>query len=157
VDVPQSLAQDVRVGETAQVQCGTIAVEGKVTRTAGALDPTTRTLRTQVDVPGDKGILAGSFVRVALLTHASTPPVRVPANALVARSGGNFVFVVGDDNAIEERKITLGRELGAEAEVVAGLVGTEKIVTNPSESLATGEKVRLADKKEPAAKPGGAK
>lgn len=153
VDVPQNLAQNVRVTDAAQVVSGAITVEGRVTRTAGALDPSTRTLRTEIEVPGDKGILAGSFVRVSLSTHAATPPVHVPANALVARSGGNIVFVVRDDNTIEEKQIMLGRELGAEAEVVAGLLGTEKIVTNPSESLATGEKVRLAEKKESAGKP----
>lgn len=153
VDVPQSLAQDIRVGEPAQVSVsassGALSVEGRVARTSGALDPSTRTLRTEVHVPGDKGILAGSFVRVALNTHSATPPVRVPANALAARAAGNFVFVVGDGNKIEEKKVTLGRELGAEVELVTGLTGTEKVVTNPPESLSAGETVRLVEKKGP--------
>jgi multidrug efflux system membrane fusion protein len=147
VDVPQSLAQNVRVGDVAQVMAGTLTVEGRIARTSGALDPGTRTLRTEVHVAGDQGVLAGSFVRVALSTHAASPPVHVPANALVARSGGNFVYVVTDDNKIEEKKVTLGRELGADVELIAGLSGTEKVVTNPSESLAAGETVRLAEKK----------
>jgi len=147
VDVPQSLAQNIKVGEAARVISGPITVEGKVTRTAGALDMNTRTLRTQIDIPGDKGILAGSFVRVSLSTHSAAPPVRVPANALMARSGGNFVYIIHDDNTLEEKNVTLGRELGAEAEVILGLTGTEKVVTNPAESLVTGEKVRLAEKK----------
>lgn len=147
VDVPQSLAQYVNVGEAAQVISGNLTVEGRVARAAGALDPATRTLRTEVQVPGDKGILAGSFVRVALLTHSTSPPVNVPANALAARSGGNVVYVIGNDSKIDERKITLGRELGAEIEVVAGLTGAEKVVTNPPESLTAGETVRLAEKK----------
>jgi multidrug efflux system membrane fusion protein len=153
VDVPQSLAQDIRVGESAQVSAssGALTVEGRVARTSGALDPSTRTLRTEVHVPGDKGILAGSFVRVALNTHAATPPVRVPANALAARAAGNFVFVIGDNNKIEEKKVTLGRELGAEVELVMGLTGNEKVVTNPPESLSAGETVRLVEKKSPAA------
>lgn len=149
IDVPQNLAQDIHVGETAQVIAGTLTVEGKVVRTAGALDPSTRTLRTEVQVPGDRGVLAGSFVRVALSTHSASPPVHVPANALVARSGGNFVYVIGDNNKIAEKKVTLGRELGAEVELVTGLLGTEKVVTNPPESLADGETVRLAEKKSP--------
>lgn len=147
VDVPQSLAHDITVGAMAQVISGPITVEGKITRTAGALDTNTRTLRTQIDIPGDKGILAGSFVRVSLQTHSATPPVRVPANALISRSGGNFVYVIHDDGTLEEKNVTLGRELGAEAEVVLGLTGNEKVVTNPAENLATGEKVRLAEKK----------
>lgn len=152
VDVPQSLAQDIKVGENAQVISGSMTVEGKISRTAGALDMNTRTLRTQIDIPGDKGILAGSFVRVSLSTHSTTPPVRVPANALISRSGGNFVYIIRDDNTLEEKNVTLGRELGAEAEVVSGLTGTEKVVTNPAENLATGEKIRLAEKK-PVEKP----
>lgn len=147
VDVPQGLAQHVRVGEAAQVIAGTLTVEGRVARTAGALDPGTRTLRTEVHVPGDKGVLAGSFVRVALSTHSASPPVHVPANALVARPRGNVVYVVGDDGKIQETKVTLGRELGAEVELVSGLSGGEKVVTNPPESLADGETVRLAEKK----------
>lgn len=153
VDVPQGLAHDIRVGDAAQVIAGALTVEGRVARTSGALDPSTRTLRTEVHVPGDKGLLAGSFVRVALSTRSASPPVRVPANALVARSGGNFVFVVGEGDRIEQKKVTLGRELGAEVELVAGLSGAEKVVTNPPESLAENEIVRLAEKKAPASKP----
>lgn len=149
VDVPQGLANDIRVGEPAPVIAGALTVEGRVARTAGALDPATRTLRTEVHVPGNKGILAGSFVRVALHTHAASPPVRVPANALVARPAGNFVYIIGDDNKIAERKVTLGRELGAEVELVLGLSGTERVVTNPPESITDGETVRLVEKKSP--------
>lgn len=149
VDVPQSLAQHVKIGDTTQVISGTLTVEGIVARTAGALDPSLRTLRTEVHIPGDKGILAGSFVRVALKTVTTTPPVNVPANTLVARPGGNVVYVVNSDNKVEERKVTLGRELGAEVELLTGLTGTEKVITNPAESLVTGETVRLAEKKPP--------
>lgn len=147
VEVPQSLAQDIRVGGAARVTSGTLEVPGTIARTSGALDPTTRTLRTEVHVPGDRGILAGSFVRVGLDTNTATPPVRVPANSLVARSGGNFVLVVGDGNRIEERAVVLGRELGAEAEIASGLAPGARVVTNPPENLNAGEIV------EPVARP----
>jgi hypothetical protein len=109
-------------------------------------------LRTEVHVSGDK-ILAGSFVRVTLRTHAVAAPVKVPANALVARAGGNFVYTIEPDHRLRALKVSLGRELGTEAEVIAGLTGTESVVTNPAENLADGEIVRLV---EPQAAPGAA-
>lgn len=147
VDVPQSLAQDVRVGDEAHVLAGALTVAGKIVRTSGALDSSTRTLRTEIHIAGDQGILAGSFVRVALSTRFASPPVRVPANALVARAGGNFVFTVDDTNAIMPVKVMLGRELGTEAEIIAGLSAGTRVVTNPSESLAEGEVVELVERK----------
>jgi membrane fusion protein, multidrug efflux system len=142
IDVPQSLAGSISIGDPAEVAAGGKSISGKVARTSGALDPATRTLRTEVHVPGDKGILSGSFVRVTLTTHDAEPPVLVPANAVVSRSGKNFLFTV-DGDVVREHPIAIGRELGATVEVTSGLLGNEKIVINPAETLADSEKVRV--------------
>ncbi|HSC87729.1 MAG TPA: efflux RND transporter periplasmic adaptor subunit [Polyangiaceae bacterium] len=142
VDVPQYLAADVQIGDEARVAAGTKSVPGKIVRTSGALDPTTRTLRVEIHVPGDQGILAGSFVRVGLDAQSAEPPVLIPANAVSPRGEGTFVFTV-DGGKTQQVQIQLGRELGAEVEVVGGLVGGETVVTNPAENLSGGETVRL--------------
>ena len=95
VETGQSLAPAIRVGETADValaeQHGRVFA-GRVTRTADALDPGTRTLLVEVDVNNaDHSLLAGSFVQVDLSTNAMVSPVTVPANALLFNAGGTQI------------------------------------------------------------------
>ncbi len=142
VDVPQTIAPSVKVGDEATVLFGQTSVPGQITRTAGALDPATRTLRVEAVIPGDQGVLAGSFVRVSLNLTLAAPPVLVPANAIVPEAEGTVVFAVSGDGKVERRPIEIGRELGVDVEVVAGLVGGERIVKSPPESLREGDTVR---------------
>jgi RND family efflux transporter MFP subunit len=153
VDVPQVLASSVRVGEPATVILGQKAVQGRVERTAGALDPKTRTLRAEVTIAGDQGILAGSFVRVSLEAKTSQPPVLVPANALVPGAEGTFVFIVDAHGKLARISVEMGRELGVDAEIVKGLQGGEAVVKSPPESLAVGEPVRVVVDQPAGAKP----
>jgi RND family efflux transporter MFP subunit len=151
VDVPQALAQEIHVGDEARVLSGTETVVGTIARTAGALDPLTRTLRVEIHIAGDQGILAGSFVRVSLDIHAKKPPVLVPANAIVPRPDGTYVFIAGPDGAVRMTAVEMGRELGVDVEVVSGLNGGERVATNPPENLAQGEKVHWIAPPPPAA------
>lgn len=152
IDVPQTLASSIDVGDPARVVSGQTSVKGVVQRTAGALNPATRTLRTEVVIPGDQGILAGSFVRVVLDLAMKEPPVIVPANALVPQAEGTFVLAVGPDGKVMGLPVELGRELGVEVEIVSGLTGTETVVKSPPESLKAGELVRVIAEA-PGAKP----
>lgn len=142
IDVPQTLAPSVRVGDEAKVIFGQTTVTGQIARTAGALDPSTRTLRVEAVIPGDQGVLAGSFVRVSLSLTPTSPPVLVPANAIVPEAEGTVVFAVNGEGKIERRPVEIGRELGVDVEIVSGLVGGERIVKSPPESLREGDTVR---------------
>ena len=95
--------------------------EGKVTRTANAVDPTTRTLLTEVQVPNPKGtLLPGMFTRAVFLNLQAEPPMVVPSDAVIARANGLTIAVV-QDGVVHIRKITIGRDYGAQTEVLSGV------------------------------------
>jgi RND family efflux transporter MFP subunit len=142
IDVPQSLASSIRVGDAAVVRSESAEATGRISRTAGALDPITRTLRVEVALPGSAGILAGSFVRVVLTAANAAPPILVPANALSPRSDGIALFVVDAENRAQLRKVELGRELGVDVELRSGVEDGDQVIKNPPENLASGETVR---------------
>jgi len=145
VFVPQSYAPDIRVGEHAQVsvreQPGR-TFTGTVTRTAGAIDPTSRTLRTEVQVPNPDGaMLAGSYSTVQFRITRANPPLLVPATALLIDGNGVRVALVDGDGTLRYRPVQLGRDYGAEVEVVAGLQETDVVATGLPPNLADGSRV----------------
>lgn len=71
--------------------------------------------------------------------------VRAPAAAIVSRGEADVVFVVGDDDTVEERSVTLGREMGEDRQVLQGLSAGESVVLNPPEELKDGMKVKMAE------------
>jgi RND family efflux transporter MFP subunit len=151
VEVPQSLAGEVRVGMPAEVfapEAPAKLASGKVVRTSGALDPATRTLRAEVHLPGaDKGgpLLAGAFVRVRLKVQRATPPVLVPTSAVAMRKEGPRVVVLLADRRVQQRKVVPGRDLGAEIELLEGLQGGERVVLSPGDDLQDGAVVTVAE------------
>lgn len=151
IDVPQALAGAIHVGDAALLRAEGAEVTARVARTAGALDPITRTLRVEVAVPGSSGILAGSFVRVVLQGSTPARPILIPANALSPRPDGIAVFVVDADGKAQLRKVELGRELGVDVELRAGLAEGEAVIKNPPENLASGEAVKVLPDPAPAA------
>jgi membrane fusion protein, multidrug efflux system len=157
VDVPQTLAPDVQPGMVARVfapEAPDRIVEGKVVRTARALDPATRTLRTEIHLPGGGPLLSGAFVRVRLQVQRTSAPLLIPAVALVTRKEGPRAMVVGPDGRVEQRPLILGRDMGANIEVLSGLQDGERVVLSPPDELADGATVQPA---EPVATPPPAK
>lgn len=147
VDAPQSVAASVTPGQTVQVEVrefGGRRFEGKVARTAGSVDPESRTLRTEVHVPNPKGeLLAGTYAQVHLGVRDPRNPVRISAASLVVDAAGPQVVTVGADNTARRQPVTLGRDLGRELEVVAGLTGSERLVVNPRDDLRDGDRVEV--------------
>jgi RND family efflux transporter MFP subunit len=144
VDVPQTAAAGVRPGQRVEVglreQPGR-TIDGRVVRTAGALDPRSRTLRTEVHLPNDDhALLPGMYVEVAFQAPSGAPPLVVPANALVIGTDGPRVAAV-EGGAVRYRKVVLGRDLGHELEVVSGLGGEESLVVSPGDRLTEGQTV----------------
>lgn len=152
VDVPQSIAADVVRGLDAQVwspSTPTKTVGGKVTRTAGALDASTRTLRVEIEIAGDGPVLAGAFVSVRFAFERSAPPVLVPASALVVKKEGTSVFRIGDGDVVTSVPVVLGRDLGKEVEIVTGVAEGDRVVLNVPDELATGQTVRPTERLAP--------
>jgi hypothetical protein len=101
-------------------------------------------MQTEIALPNRDGLLLpGAFVQVSLKLAASGA-LTVPANALLFRGDGNLVAVLDAAGKVSLQKVRLGRNFGDTIEVSAGLKGGERIVLNPSDSLAEGDKVLVA-------------
>ncbi len=146
VNVPQMNAVPIAPGQDAVVWQRDDPVKryaGKVTRTANALDPNTRTLLTEVDVSNPKDALRpGMYLQVKFVAMRTGPSVLIPSAALVTRPDGPVVPILDENRTVRYRKVQLGRDLGAELEVVAGLEGGETVIVHPGDTLAEGQKVQ---------------
>jgi len=146
VNVPQAYAPSVKTGMPVQVSVrGQLMqpVTGAVTRTASALDPGTRTLLTQVDIPNrSHRLLPGMFVYVGFKVAPSGMRWRVPATAVMFNAQGTRVVVIGENNTLHFQDVELGRDFGMSIDVQAGLHGTETIVKQPTVSLQEGQVVK---------------
>jgi membrane fusion protein (multidrug efflux system) len=122
---------------------------GKIARNAESIDPTTRTLNTEVDVDNATGeLLPGAFAQVHLSLLAKAPSLLLPVNSLLFRAEGLQAGVVRAGGKVELVSITIGKDYGTEVEVVsAGLSEGDNVIVNPPDSLATGTTVRLANAK----------
>src|SRR6202521_4225480 len=114
----------------------------KITRTANALDPNTRTLLTEVDVPNPQNALQpGMYLQVKFTATRGVSAVMIPSAALVIRNDGAFVPVLDQQNQVHYRKVDRGRDYGAEVEVLTGLDGGETVVVYPGDALPDGQEV----------------
>jgi multidrug efflux pump subunit AcrA (membrane-fusion protein) len=153
VNVPQAVSPNVKAGLPVEVTVrGQLMqpVTGKVTRTAVALDPGTRTLLTQVDIPNRSHLmLPGMFVYVAFKIAPSGTRWRVPATAVVFNAQGTRVVIVGEGNKLHFQDVELGRDFGVSIDIQAGLNGNETIVKQPAVSLQEGQLVKPVESKTP--------
>lgn len=156
--VPQAYSPFIRVGEktfiTLQEMPGQKFV-ALVARTAEAIDPNTRTLLTEVDVPNPDGrLLPGSFGEVHFKVGNNVDKVTVPVNAMLFRSQGAQVAVIGPDNKVQLRPINIGRDYGTSLEILGGVSPDDRIVINPPDSLEDGQQVNVAQSNSGNASPG---
>src|SRR6266480_2488539 len=155
VFAPQENAPSIHEGLAAKIvlqEYPAQEFDGKVTRTAGALDPQSRTMQVEVQVPNREGKLyAGMYGQVKFLLPDDNAPIVVPADAFVFRAQGPQVVTVTNDNRIHWQKIRVGRDFGTQLEVLDGLAENTKVVMNPTDDLTEGIKVQLT----PAEKPKG--
>jgi len=147
VTVPEDYAAAVAVGKAAVVMVPALpddTLRGRVARTAGALDATARTLLTEVRVANPTGVfLPGMYAQVQLALGAGTPPLRVPATALVIRDGPPQVVTVAPDSTAHYQTVTIGRDLGSWVEVTGGLADGSVVVVNPADDLRDGDRVHI--------------
>ena len=148
VNVPQAYLRDIAIGSTVAIAVAEYpgrAFPGKVLRTSGAFDATTRTMLTEIEVPNRNGeLFPGIHVDVQLTLAQANPPIVVPARAVIIRGEGLQVAEVDDANAIRLQKVQAGRDLGRTVEIVSGLSDGARIVTNPTDTLVEGMLVRIA-------------
>jgi RND family efflux transporter MFP subunit len=149
VYVPQDQAFGLAPGVAAVVHVPEIpdrTFTGKVTRIADALQPGTRTLLTEVDIPNPDGALTpGIYCTIELHVPRKTPGLLVPADAVIFNSDGLQVAVI-NDGVVHMQKITIARDLGTEVEVRDGVKPGDQVILNPSVDLADGNKVAARNK-----------
>jgi RND family efflux transporter MFP subunit len=146
VNLPQTDADDVRVGQRAEISIADLTgpkFVGTVTRTSNALDPTTRTLLTEVQVQNAGGnLMPGMYAQVDLIVPRKDPPLLIPGDTLVVRADGPQVAVVKTDGTVHFTRITLGRDFGDRLEVLTGLQLGQQLAVNPSDVVREGVQVK---------------
>lgn len=158
VSVPQSFGPSIHEGLKACLTLAELAGRnfcGTVVRTANVIDPATRTLLTEVDVPNPSGaLLPGSYAQVHFDVRYSGQRLSLPINALLFRPEGTMAAVVGSDSRLVMKPVTIGRDFGNAVEVLEGIEAGDRVVVNPPDALQEGEQVSIAP--QPAENPPGA-
>ncbi len=145
--VPQNRAAQIHVGDSVDI-VQTVATDkqtkGKIVRTAGAIDPATRTLQIEIQIPNeDHSLIPGAYVDVAL-TFKSEGSLILPTNALMFNSAGSRVALVQSDNKIKMQVVSLGTDFGRDVEIKNGLKPDDKVVMNPPDSISDGQAVEIS-------------
>ncbi len=155
VRVPQSRLRAVEAGLDATVLVAEFPgrqFAGKVVRTAGAIDPASRTLLTEIELPNPQGeLLPGLYAEVRLSLPAAAGMVLVPANAVRIDAAGAHVATVDDRNIVQLKRVTLGRNLGTRIEILTGLRPETPVILNPTDLLQDGVMVEVTESAAPAA------
>ena len=145
VNVPQASVNAVRVGQAATLTVSHLpgrTFGGTVARTANALDPASRTMLVEVDVPNADGALfPGTYAEVDLSGARPNPPLVVPAAAILFRTDGAQLAVVQPDQTVHLQKITVGRDYGDRVEILQGIGEGTTIVAVPGDAAREGAKI----------------
>jgi RND family efflux transporter MFP subunit len=146
VNVPEEYSQGVKVGMTADLALAEFPgrkFQGKLVRTADAINITTRTLLIEIDVDNPAGtLLTGSYAEVHLKVPSQASTYLLPVNALIFRSEGLQVGIV-KDTSVTLTTVTPGHDFGDQIEIVAGLKSNDQVIINPPDSIVSGQKVQI--------------
>jgi RND family efflux transporter MFP subunit len=148
VQVPQQLSAGIQPGLTAELhlpQYPDRTFKATVATTSSAINQSARTLLVELHADNPDGALQpGAYAQVDFELPGNPNVVNIPTSALIFREHGMEVAIIGPDNKIEIRPITLGRNLGTEVEVLKGLTTADRVVNSPPDSLGAGDVVRVA-------------
>src|SRR5437899_1462693 len=154
IQAPQSLSADIQPGLPATFDLPQFAGQhfnAVVVASSNAVEATSRStlVQLQADNPDGK-LFAGAYAQVHFQLPARPNTIRLPASAMVPTNRGTQVAVLGPDNKVEMRSVQLGRDLGDNVEIVAGLSPSDRVIDAPPETLQNGQTVRLAAAAPPA-------
>src|SRR5207247_4547321 len=142
VNVPEEYSQGIKVGMTADInlhECTGRKFQGKLVRTAEAINMTTRTLLIEIEVPNPKSTLfTGSYAEAHLKIPAQESTLLLPVNTLIFRSEGLHVGVVKDGTVVLTA-VTPGHDFVNTIEIVSGLKPHHHLLINPPDSIVHGQ------------------
>lgn len=160
VNVPQTDFRSIKDGTRAEItirEFPGVTFQGTVSQSAGALDASSRTLLTEIHINNHDGkLVPGMFAQVSIMPEGAKQVLRVPANTVTFGADGTRVAVVDASSTVHYHKVTLGRDFGTEFEIVEGVQPTDHLVTNPSDDLKDGSKVKATQAVPESAKGGNA-
>ena len=146
VNVPQEYSQGIKAGMTADLSLAEFPdrkFQGKLVRTASAINVTTRTLLVEIEVDNFSGtLLTGSYAEVHLKIPTQASTLLLPVNALLFRTEGLRVGVVKDGKVVLVA-VTPGRDFGNQIEIVSGLKPEDQVIINPPDSIVSGQQVQV--------------
>jgi RND family efflux transporter MFP subunit len=146
VNVPEEYSRGIKVGMTADLSLAEFPgnkFQGKLVRTADAINATTRTLLVEIDVDNPAGtLLTGSYAEVHLQVSSQASTFLIPVNTLLFRSEGLRVAVVKDGKVVLSA-VTPGHDFGNQIEIVAGLKSDDQVIVNPPDSIVSGQEVQI--------------
>jgi RND family efflux transporter MFP subunit len=153
VNLPQEFAQLVKIGIAGDLTVPEFpgrTFPAQVTNAAGAVDPISRSLQTELQIPNETGeLLPGAYAQVRLRLNGDRGLVTIPSNAWLFRRDGATVGVVHSDGKVEIRKVTIHLNLGNQLEISQGLSASDQVIVNPSDGLANGMKVSVIGPNQP--------
>jgi RND family efflux transporter MFP subunit len=145
VQVPQAFAVSVKNGAGATVTLRQLPgrrFDGRVTRNSGTLDPASRTLNVEIDIPNPSGeLLGGMFAQVTIDVAVAHPVVRVPSSAVITDAGGVRLATVDEQGLVHLVTVVHGVDNGREIDLVEGLHGGEQVLVNPGADVTDGMRV----------------
>jgi len=145
LNLPQANASDVHVGQIATLATPELPerkFSGAVTRTANALDPSSRTLLVEVQVPNPEGkLLPGMYVEVDLHLPRKYPPLLLPSDTMLMRPEGTLVATLDSQDRVHFQPVIVGRDYGSQIEILSGLSAGQRVIANPNDSVQEGVKV----------------
>lgn len=149
VKVPQRLAGNIHRGLEAELRLPQFpgkVFTAKATTTSRSVNTSSRTLLVELQADNPDGLLQpGTYVEAQLNIPSDPNTVLIPSSAILFRQHGLETAVVGDDNKVTLKKISLGRNLGVQVEVTDGVTPTDRIIDSPPDSLGSGDVVRVAN------------
>jgi RND family efflux transporter MFP subunit len=145
VNVPQVSSASIHPGQSARLSVSSLpgrSFTGVVARSANSLDPSSRTLLVEVQVPNRSGeLLPGMYAQVDLSSARAHPPLLVPSDALIVRPDANMIAVLRSDNTVHLQNVEVGRDFGDRMEIVGGLDYGDTIIPNPGDLAREGMKI----------------
>ncbi len=146
VNVPEEYSQGIKSGMTADLSLAEFPgrkFQGKLVRTAEAINVTTRTLLIEIDVDNPAGtLLTGSYAEVHLAVPTQASTFLLPVNALLFRSEGLRVGIVRNGK-VTLSAVTPGHDFGSQIEIVSGLKADDQVIVNPPDSIVSGQGVQI--------------
>ncbi|MBI2844665.1 MAG: efflux RND transporter periplasmic adaptor subunit [Armatimonadetes bacterium] len=147
LDVPESEVPRVKIGAPVAVEVKELTdrkIDGHIVRTAGALDPVTRTLRAEVELENSSGRLkAGMFATVKLGLERQTSVLSVPAEAVAAEKDKRYLYVL-NGGKVKKTRVVTGADDGIDVEVISGLSADKDVVISGTGGLSDGAEVRVS-------------